>query len=287
MMELETGELRPFEQEFASRAADARGQLSGNDERILPYLQKSLDDLPFHTADSLAQSIGVSRAAVVRFARRIGYAGFTELQLASRQALRTARESPLARFETARSGSLLEQKAIQDSRNVLATQALVKGVVEPAAKSIAQASRVFVLGARMSYALAVHFHRLLTDVHDGAHLVDPAFPDVVAGAGPNDVLVACLFRRYSRLTVQLITTARDSGAHIVLVTDGRGHDFAANADHVLVAVASGPALYDSMVAPLWLLESLVAEVAAVDPARSRARLQTIERFAEDYRLLMG
>jgi DNA-binding MurR/RpiR family transcriptional regulator len=284
---LDTGEVRPFGHEFALRAADARGQLSGNDERILHYLQSSLDDLPFHTADSLAQSIGVSRAAVVRFARRLGYAGFTELQLASREALRSSRESPLSRLETARSGSLLEQKAIQDNRNILATQTLVNEVVQPVAKSIAHAPRVFVLGARMSYALAVHFHRLLTDVHDGAHLVDPAFPDGVAAAGPKDVLVACLFRRYSRLTVQLLSTVRDRGVHVVLVTDGRGHDFAANADHVLVAVATGPALYDSMVAPLWLLESLVTEVAAVDPERSRARLQTIEQFAGDYRLLMG
>ena len=137
------------------------------------------------------------------------------------------------------------------------------------------------------HGLAVHFHRLLTDVHEGAHLVDPGFPDEVAGVGSRDVVVACLFRRYSRLTVELLGTVHEGGAHVVLVTDGRGHDFAAHADHVLVAVATGPALYDSMVAPLWLLESLVAEAAAVYPDRSRARLEKIERFTEDQRLLLS
>lgn len=81
----------------------------------------------FHpTLRILAQSSGVSRPTVVRLPRRIGYARFTELQIVSRHALlRTSRDLPLSRFAPDDSGSLLEQKAIQDSRDVLATQALV------------------------------------------------------------------------------------------------------------------------------------------------------------------
>jgi hypothetical protein len=54
---------------------------------------------------------------------------------------------------------------------------------------------------------------------------------------------------------------------------------------VLVAPVDGPALYDSMVAPMWILESLAAEVAAVRPGQSRARLEAVERFTKDHRLL--
>jgi DNA-binding MurR/RpiR family transcriptional regulator len=287
MSELAPRQLRPFEEEFASRAADGRGRLSGNDERILEYLQQSLDELPFHTADSLAKSVGVSRAAVVRFANKLGYAGFTELQLAARNALRRSQESPLSRFADASPESLLEQKAIQDSRNVLATEALVRDTIGPAAHSIAKADRVFLVAGRKSYGLIVHVHRLLAGLRDGVRLVDPGFPDEIADAGRGDVVVACLFRRYSRLTVDLLKMVRQSGAHVVLVTDGRGHDFAAHVDQVIVAMATSPTLYDSMVGPLWALESLVAEVAAVDPARSRARLETVEDFTESHRLLLG
>jgi DNA-binding MurR/RpiR family transcriptional regulator len=69
----------------------------------------------FHSTlrDSLSQSIGVSRPAVVRFARGIAYARGTELQLTSRHASRTSRELPLSRLTPAYSGSLVEPKAIQ------------------------------------------------------------------------------------------------------------------------------------------------------------------------------
>ena len=288
MTELTPPQLHPFEQELASRAAEARGRLAANDELILGHVHQTLDELPFHTSDSLARSVGVSRAAVVRFAQKLGYAGFTELQQASRDAVRQQQEeSPLSRFAGTPSGPLLEQKAVQDSRNVLATEALVRETIGPAARSVAKAERVFLVAARRSEGLIVHLHRQLAGVRENVHLIDPGFPDEITDARPGDVVVACLFRRYSRLTVDLLRLARAQGVHVVLVTDGRGHDFAAFADEVIVAAATSPTLYDSMVGPLFALEALVAEVAAVDPQRSRERLAAVEDFTGDHRLLLG
>jgi DNA-binding MurR/RpiR family transcriptional regulator len=279
-------DLRPFEQELASRAADARGRLSANDEKILEYLHDNLDELPFHTSDSLGHDVGVSRAAVVRFAGKLGFSGFAEMQRASRDAVRQSQESPLSRF-SAGSDSVLEQKALQDSRNVLATEALIRETIAPAAKSVAEADRVFLVAARRSGGLIVHLHRLLAGIRPEVHLVDPGFPDEIAEAGKGDVVVACLFRRYSRLTVDLLKLARAAKARAILVTDGRGHDFAADADQVIAAAAHSPTLYDSMVGPLFALEALVAEVAAVDPQRSKARLKAVEDFTRANRLLLG
>ena len=56
---------------------------------------------------------------------------------------------------------------------------------------------------------------------------------------------------------------------------------------MLVASVNGPTLYDSMVAPMWVLESLAAEVAAVRPKESRARLEAVEHFTKDHGLLLG
>ena len=280
-------ELRPFEQELTARATDVRGKLTANDELILEHLQQGLDELPFHTSDSLGQSVGVSRAAVVRFANKLGYSGFAELQRASRDAVRQSQESPLSRFSGAPADSLPEQKAMQDSRNVLATEALVRDTIGPAAGAVAKADRVFALGARKSSGLVVHLHRLLAGVREHVHLIDAGFTDEIADAGPKDVVVACLFRRYSRLTVDMLRVAREAGATVVVVTDGRGNSFVEDADHAIVAVATSPTLYDSMVAPVFAIECLVAEVAAVDPRRSRARLEKLEGFTESSRFLLG
>jgi DNA-binding MurR/RpiR family transcriptional regulator len=63
-----------------------------------------------------------------------------------------------------------------------------------------------------------------------------------------------------------------------VLTDGGGHDFVRTADHVLVAATDSPTLYQSMVAPLALLESLAAEMALLDPELTRRSLEAAERF---------
>jgi DNA-binding MurR/RpiR family transcriptional regulator len=279
--------LDAFDGEFAARAADARGSMTANDRLILAHLTDSQDSLAFHTAESLGEKVGVSRAAVVRFANKLGYTGFTELRTAARQSMLAPQQSPLSRFSQSEPGSLVARKAVQDTKNVLAAANLARDTLTPAARAVANSRRVLIIGARMSYGLAVHLHRLLTEVRDGVTLIDPGFPDQVVGIDHRDIAVAFLFRRYSRLTVDLLADIRGAGAHVVLITDGHGHPSAAEAEHVMVAPADGPALYDSMVAPMWMLESLAAEVAAVCPAESRARLEVVERFTKDHGLLLG
>ncbi len=277
--------LGPFDGEFAGRVAEARGNLSSADQQILAYLTDNPDGLAFHTAESLSAKAGVSRAAVVRFAKRLGYTGFTDFRTAARDAMMTSQESPLSRFSQAEPDTLVERKALQDTRNILAAARLVRDELAPAAQAVASARRVLIMGVRMSYGLAAHLHRLLNEIRDGVTLIDPGFPDQVIGTGSRDIVIVFLFRRYSRLTVDLLADVANSGAPVVLITDGRGHPWAAAAQHVLVAPVDGPALYDSMVAPMWILESLAAEVAAVRPKQSRARLEAVERFTKDHRLL--
>ena len=285
MNEQQEYSLGSFDGELAARVADARGSLSGADQLILAHLTENPDSLAFHTAESLSAKAGVSRAAVVRFARKLGYGGFTEFRAVARDAMLASQESPLSRFSHADAGSLVERKAMQDTKNILAAASLVRDTLTPTALAVARARRVLIMGARMSYGLAAHLHRLLNEIRDSVTLIDPGFPDQIIGIGNRDIVIAFLFRRYSRLTVELLADVRNSGAGAVLITDGRGHDFAANAEYVLVAPVDGPALYDSMVAPMWILESLAAEVAAVRPRHSRDRLEAVERFTKDHRLL--
>jgi DNA-binding MurR/RpiR family transcriptional regulator len=277
---------RSFEEEFALRVAHARGVLSANDERIIAHVRDQLQSVAFHTSDSLAQDTGVSRAAVVRFARKLGFAGFTEFRDAARGAIQQVHESPLSRFADDRDAPLLERKVQQDAKNLVATCALVEDVLKRAAQRIAEAERVKVIASRKSFGLAMYFQRMLAQVRTEVHLIDPGFPDELADLTERDVVIACLFRRYSRQSIALLQSARAAGAATVVVTDGRSHDFAQEPDLVLAAVADSPTLYDSMVAPVWLLEALVVESAAVDRARSRAMLEAAERFAQAQSLLL-
>lgn len=269
-----------FGRDFEKRISAVRRELSRNDRRILDHIREHPDRLAFHTSDSLARSSGVSQAAVVRFARRLGYEGFAELRNLARDDLQHGRPSLAARFRADGRASSGHRFA-RDIENLLATEEFVENELPRAAATVFEASTVYVAGDRESYGLAAFLHRRLHTILDNVRLVEPSFADDITCVRRGDVLVACLFRRYSRLTVALIERARAAGARIVLLTDGEHNDFVPQGDHVLVAATESPRFHWSMIAPLAVIESLVVEVAAVDPRAARERLEATDRFKEE------
>src|SRR4051794_27862425 len=200
-----------LQQELDVRVADARGRLSRNDERILAFVRDHLDELAFHTAESLAQGAGVSAAAVVRFARRLGFASFRELRDRARSELQTASdaEAPAAR-------STLARKVARDVESLQLLPRMLEAPIAAAAKAIAAARTTWFVANRETYGIAVYGQRLMHHVRTEVRLVDPGFTDEMRDIGPRDVLLACSFRPYARRTLELVAHAREARAKIVI-----------------------------------------------------------------------
>src|SRR4051812_23493274 len=245
-------------QELDVRVAGARGGLSANDERILAFLHEHLGELAFHTAESLAQGAGVSAAAVVRFARRLGYASFRELRDRARDGLQAQQPAPSAGATT------LGRKIERDIASLHVLSQLLDGPLEAAAAAVAGARTTWFLANRETYGLAVYAQRLLHQVRDDVRLVDPSFADPLRSLGPEHAVVACTFRPYARLSLALLRHARDQGARTVVVTDGLAHDFVEPSDIVLAVPVESPTLLLSFTPAVCVLETLAASVAMLD-----------------------
>jgi DNA-binding MurR/RpiR family transcriptional regulator len=268
-------------QELDVRVAEARGQLSGNDERIARFLREHLDELAFHTAESLAQGTGVSAAAVVRFSRRLGFATFRELRERARAELQSARE---ASADTAGT-STLERKVQRDIASLGLLPRLLAEPLQAAAAAIADADVTWFLANRETYGLAVYGYRLMHQVRADVRLVDPSFADPLRGLGADDVLVACTFRPYSRQTLDLVAHARAAEARVVLVTDGRSHNFIRAADVVLAVPVESPTMLLSFTPAVCVLEALIAQVAMLDVDLTHDMLEATAAFVAEHKLV--
>jgi DNA-binding MurR/RpiR family transcriptional regulator len=266
--------------ELDVRVAEARGGLSGNDERILAFLRDHLEELAFHTAESLAQGAGVSAAAVVRFSRRLGFASFRELRDRARDELQTDKVA-----QPAASASMLARKVRRDVASLGLLPELLDEPLEAAATLIAASRTTWFLANRETYGLAVYAQRLLHQVRDDVRLVDPSFADALRSLSADDVVVACTFRPYARLTLALIRHARDAGARLVVVTDGRAHDFVDARDIVLAVPVESPTLLLSFTPAVCALEALAARVAMMNADHTHAMLEASARFAGEHDLV--
>jgi DNA-binding MurR/RpiR family transcriptional regulator len=140
---------------------------------------------------------------------------------------------------------------------------------------------VYVVGDRETLGLAIFLHRRLHIVLQNVNMIDPSFPDDIIRVGPDDAVIVCMFPRYSWLSADLLKRAKSSGARTVIVTDTTSQAFLTGTDHVLVAATESDRFHWSMVAPVAVLEGLVAKVAALSPEETRRRLEETDQFKRE------
>lgn len=271
-----------LEQEFELRIAEARSRLSANDERIARFLREHLDELAFHTAESLAQGAAVSTAAVVRFSRRLGFASFRDLRESARARLQPGQ--PERPPDAEREPTTFARKVQRDLASIALLPRLLDETLPVAARIVANARTTWFLANRETYGLAVYVHRLLHHTRANVSIVDPSFPDALRDLGPEDAVVAATFRPYSRETLDLIAHSRSAGARIVLLTDGRKRDFVTSTDVVLAVPVESPTLFLSFTPAVCVLEALAALVAMVDADQTYDTLEATARFVAGQRL---
>ncbi|MBT8194412.1 MAG: MurR/RpiR family transcriptional regulator [Acidimicrobiia bacterium] len=216
--------------------------------------------LAFGTVSDLAGRVGTSRPSVVRFATKLGFDGYTQLQEHVRSGLsqQLSRPSDRIRLDEA---TLPAQSALEDA---LASvfEAAEDGRLAALAKPIATAANVWVISGETSRAGAHALHSGLTMVRPGVHLIeDHSMGQDLAHAAAGDVAVVFDFLRYRRRAVRAARTLADLGVDVVAITDGPLSPLAALAAHwcELRVPAIGP--FDSSVPAVAMAELLVAQVA--------------------------
>lgn len=264
--------------------------LSKGHKRIADFIKTNYEKASFMTAANLGKAVGVSESTVVRFASHIGFDGYPELQQYLQEMVKSHLTS-VQRMDVAASrfeGDDFIDKAfaadiemIKATRDGISREAFAKSV-----EAINRAERIYILGVRSSASLAsfaaFYFRFLYRDVV----LVDTSAAsemfEQMFRIGSNDVCIAVSFPRYSNQTVKALSFARKRGAAIISITDGEMSPIAQYATHLLVAKSSMVSFVDSLVAPLSLINALIAASAREKREDVYNDFKELEKIWDEY-----
>jgi DNA-binding MurR/RpiR family transcriptional regulator len=243
------------------------------------------------TVATFAQRCGVSAPTVLRFAGKIGFDSYPEMQSRLRKELEARLQSPLTRSALPRAhvetghpmGEMLNQMteaAISNIRSSLAN--IAPSELEGAINLLADRKRaVYVLGGRFSSALAVyafeHLRSMRADVRRVAGQ-NTKWTEDLLDIGKRDVLLVFDVRRYQKDVIAFAETASDQGAKIILFTDQWLSPIARFARHVFPVRIEAGTTWDSAAASMVLLEALLEGVGRSDPDHVRDRIEHLERL---------
>lgn len=259
---------------------------------IARYITESYDQAAFMTASKLGRTVGVSESTVVRFAVELGYDGYPTMQKAMQEMVLN-RLTSVQRIEVAndRIGdqdilSLVLQSDMEQLRKTVSS--VDRKDFSAAVNAILDARRIYVLGVRSASALAsflgYYLNLMFEDVHTITASGTGQVLEKLISAGPDDVVIAFSYPRYSTSTVTGASFCHSKGAKIVAMTDSRTSPLGQTSDFVLQTKSDMASLVDSLVAPLSVVNALVVALAARREEKLAKTFSRLEEIWEKYQV---
>ena len=277
---------------FQAKMEKIYSGLSKGHKKIADYIMSNYEKASFMTAASLGKAVGVSESTVVRFASNVGFEGYPELQKYLQEMVKShltsvqRMEVSASRFE---GDDFIGNAFAADIEMIKATtDGVSREAFEKSVEAINSARKIYILGVRSSAAIAsfaaFYFRYLsenvvLIDTSSSSELFEQMFR-----INSEDVCIAISFPRYSNQTVKALSFAKDRGATIISITDGEMSPIAPFATHLLVAKSNMVSFVDSLVAPLSLINALIAACARKKSDDVYGYFKALEEIWDEYRV---
>ena len=199
--------------------AAVSSELTPAERRIAEEVLAEPTLLAFGTVSDLAERVGTSRPTVVRFANKLGFDGYTQLQRHVRSDLshRLARPSERIRHEDAKA---LPAKTALNNAVASVFEAIDGDRLAQLAAPVAAAKKVWLLSGETSRAGALSLYSGLSMIRSDVTLLeDRTLGTDICDAGPGDAAIVMDFFRYRRQVVEAAQVLAGAGADIVAITD--------------------------------------------------------------------
>lgn len=267
--------------DVASLIQAKRDVLSPAERRVADLVLTDPHAVAFGTVASVARAAQTSGGSVVRLTARLGLDGFAALQERVQADLTPARRRAAERIRRPGDRDLLARSVEVAAEAVRATlDGVDRADFDAAVALLAARSRtVFVLAADASQGIGAQFATELAMLRPGVvdvHGTDVAVSRAMALLSPGDVVVTLDLPRHDRWLLAALDQAHHGDARIVALTASALSPLAAHAELAFTIASEAPGPFDSHVAALALLESLVAGVAEKLRSTATDRLERIE-----------
>ena len=254
---------------FYSKVNEKYNDMTHAQKTVANYVGEHPDDIAFCTLETLAAKINVSTTTVIRFARAMGYSGFSDMQDEVKREMQTKSTLPerLDDLISSRGGEdlTLQSCFATDMDNLNQTlSGLDPQELRKAVDMISGVNRIYILGMRSSFSLAHYLTSRLGEIKRNVSFVQSTgmiYPEEVVSAGEGDVCIAYVFPRYSKTALNILAWMRSYGVKVILFTSMNDLPIRSYGDLCFNCAINSTSCKNSLTAPMCLTNYLVAELA--------------------------
>lgn len=256
--------------------ADEYESLSRQLKVIAKYIEQHKASLMLEKISDIAAACDVQPSAIVRFAQRFGFTGFSEMQDVFRQAYtEQANAAPnyqqrIRKLIASRDDQLdigqLTREFIDASRTGLGelSEGLDDAQLEAAVTLLQKADNIYVVGVRRAFPVASYIAYALQNTNKRVHLVNGLggmYRQQIRSVRERDVVIAISFAPYGQETQYCARVAHHQRAKLLVITDSKLAPLARVADALLTVTEGSAFAFRSLTSTLCLCQALFIALA--------------------------
>ncbi|GAB5099525.1 MULTISPECIES: MurR/RpiR family transcriptional regulator [unclassified Caballeronia] len=262
--------------DLMQRITDAYDTLPRQLKNVATYIEQHRSSVMMDRTSDIATACGVHPSAVVRFAQRFGFSGFSDLQAVFRQAFAGGNGSQQSYQQRIR--KLIDEKAgdasgVSVAREFIAASRtgldeLEAGLddeqFDAAVEMLEHAENIYVIGVRRSFAVASYIVYALQHTRKRVHLISGIggmFREQVKSVRKGDVVVAISFAPYGKETQYCVRAAQHHGAKTLVITDSQLSPLARHASASLLVKEGSAFAFRSLTSTICLCQALFIALA--------------------------
>ncbi len=258
--------------------------------KIADYITSNLGEVVFMSISSLAGTLGVSEATIVRFAQELGYSGFPELKddliKYYRYYLNPAERIRKYIGDVGKEEityKIVTQKEIKFLEDSIST--VNEHIFHNAIDKICNAKTVYIFGTGSNGPLASHLAYRLSRFSLNIHLISVSGRNIfehLLRLTSDDFAVVYAFYKPSVDFKRLMAVFKDNDITSLLITDTLTPPMIKNASMVLYAKRGPFGSFHSPLVPMAITNALIIGVASKLGDKAIDSLKKLEELREKY-----
>ena len=262
--------------QLMQQIADEYESLSRQLKVIAKHIEQHKASLMLDKISDIATACDVQPSAIVRFAQRFGFSGFTEMQDVFRAEYAVqANAAPnyqqrIRKLIATRDGKLhvgdMTREFIDASRAGLSemSEGLDDAQLEAAVALLQKADNIYVVGVRRAFPVASYLAYALQNTNKRVHLVSGMggmYRQQMRSVRERDVVIAISFAPYGKETLYCARVGHHQRAKLLVITDSKLSPLARSADAMLTVAEGSAFSFRSLTSTICLCQALFIALA--------------------------
>ena len=259
-------------------------------KKIADYIKYNQSIISFISINQLAIETETSPATITRFSKNLGFKGYPDFQKIFQKEVEKETlymkglKNSIGEEAT---GSNIIKDIIDTNIELLQEMDIVEleKSLDQAVEWIKNSRKLYVLGARGSYALAYYLYFMLKEFREGVELMISGasdFTDKLLYSQKEDLLFTISFHPYTNFTCQVTEFFKEHGNKVITVTDKKDSTLG-NISDLVLTTKNGEKAY-TFVPGIVLINALLVKLGMEDKENVMDRFDKLKEITDRFNI---